>query len=144
MSGGSFAPSDSGGGPAPAASIGDVLRQAPPTVVEAHLTWLVARTRREPQLSPQRVLYEDQSKILIDALEERDEHDAVLRAVATPWILEDVEVDDGELGTYAGALEGVTAGQPRHSPFVALAQSATRCTSEIAGYRRSQASPRSA
>ncbi|HTZ10506.1 MAG TPA: hypothetical protein VMB72_15640 [Acidimicrobiales bacterium] len=121
-------------------SVGDVLQETPITVVEGHLTWLVARTRREPQLSPQRVLFEDQSKILIDALEVRGEHDVITRTIAGVWMAEDVTDDEERLAEYAAGLDGATAGQPRHSPYAALAQSAARFCTEVvkdrAGARR--------
>jgi len=116
-------------------SVGEVLEHSPVTVVEGHLTWLVSRTRREPQLSPQRVLFEDQSKILIDALEARGEHDVITRTIASMWMAEDVTDDEDRLAGYAADLEGATAGQPRHSPYAALAQSAARFCTEVVNER---------
>jgi hypothetical protein len=126
------------------ASVADVLRTTSPSIVEGHLTWLVHRTRREPQLSPQRVLYEDQSKILIDALEEQGAHDVVARTLGNLWIPDDVPDADDAVATYGAALGRVTSGQPGYSPYVALAQSAARYSAQILNHRRSTDEPRSA
>ena len=122
------------GAPTPE-TVHEVLHDSPAAMVEAHLTWLVARTRREPQLSPQRVLFEDQSRILIDALEERGEHEAVIRTLQCAWYPDEVPEQDSEVAAYATRLAAVTAGQPGYSPYVALARSGARVSAEVLSSR---------
>lgn len=112
-------------------SVTDILSTTAPEVLGLHLEWLVTKARGQPQLSNQRVLFEDQSKILIDALAEREEHDLVLKALAHAWSREDHEEHRGPLVAYASELECVTAGEPVHSPYKSLAQSSRRLCGEL-------------
>ncbi|HUY22928.1 MAG TPA: hypothetical protein VMV22_11400 [Acidimicrobiales bacterium] len=125
-----------GAGAAPT-SVKDVLQSTSLTILEAHLTWLCARTRLEGQLSPRRVLFEDQARVLIDALDERGALEVVTGSLQSLWIAEDVPDDDDDITTYASDLDMVTAGQPPYSPYVALAQSAAKVHAEIRNHRRS-------
>ena len=124
----------------PPMSVGEVLRVTSPTILEGHLVWLGSRSWREPQHSPQRILLEDQARILIDALDARGEYSTITRALQRLWIAEDVPDDDDAVTTYASDLDRVTAGQPGYSPYVALAQSATRVSTEVRTFRHPRGS----
>jgi hypothetical protein len=119
-----------------------VLRTTSTTILEGHLTWLVARTQGKDHLSSQRILLEDQARILIDVLEAGGDYDTITRALDTPWLAADVPDGDGDVSTYASLLDTATAGQPEYSPYVALARSATKFTAEILDHRGSSTSRR--
>jgi hypothetical protein len=121
----------------PWTSVGEVLRSSTPTILEGHLTWLAARTQRIDPLSPQRILLEDQIRILVRSLDERDEDDAITRALEQPWVADGVPDDGDGIITYATALRRASEGQPDDSPYVALARSAAMVAAEILGHRDS-------
>jgi len=121
--------------PAAPNSVSEVLGSASLTILEAHLAWLCMLTRREPQISPRRVLFEDQARVLIDILDERDGLDIVTGVLQNLWIAEDVPDPDDDISRYVSSLDAVTAGQPEYSPYVALAQSAAQVQAEIRNHR---------
>ncbi|HXQ44557.1 MAG TPA: hypothetical protein VN816_07945 [Acidimicrobiales bacterium] len=120
----------------PWAPVSSVLRSTAPSILEGHLTWLVNVTVPDELLSPQRVLTEDQARILIRALDEGGEDDAIARALEQSWTLETVH-DDHDVMAYASALGAVTGNQPDDSPYVALAHSAAAFAAGILDHRRS-------
>ena len=121
----------------PWTSVGRVLRITTPSLLEAHLAWLVARAAGTCHLSPRRFLVEDQARILISALEERDEDDAVSRALDDPWTPDDVPDDDDGITAYASALNDATASPTSPPLCVALARSAGNVATEILDHRNS-------
>jgi len=121
-------------------SVRDVLSLTAVDVVGLHLEWLAAKARGQPQLSHQRVLYEDQAKILIDALVERNEHDVVLQALRNTWSPEDHDGCHDLLDEYVADLDRVTAGEPAHSPYRNLAQSSARLGAAMKRYDHSPSS----
>ncbi len=125
------------GAAGPWMTVRQVLAATAPSILEAHLTWLVAETRGHHHRSPQRVLVEDQARILIRALDDGNEDAVVARALEQPWTADGVPDDDEAVITYASALRRATAGQPDDSPYVALARSAAQVTAEILGRRDS-------
>jgi hypothetical protein len=125
----------------PWTSVGYVLRTTAPSILERHLTWVVAQTPSDDHLSPRRALLEDQARILITALEERDEDEVVSRALDQGQDGRPLPDQDNEIITYATALRRATEGQPDDSPYVALAQSAARVLAESLGHRRSSTPP---
>jgi hypothetical protein len=104
---------------------------------------LVARTQHSGHLSSPRVLLEDQARVLIDALDERRENGAITQALSTFWNADDVPDDDGDIIGYATSLDSATAGQPDHSPYVALAKSAGTVVAEMLDGRGSSTRRRS-
>jgi hypothetical protein len=126
------------------ASVAQILGAASASILEGHLTWLVALAPREDHLSAHRVLMEDQARILIRALDERHEDDVITRALEQPWTAEDVIDDDEDLIGYASDLNTTTSGQPHWSPYVALAHSAGKVVAEVLHHRNpSTGRPRS-
>ncbi len=119
----------------PWTAVSPVLRATSPSLLEGHLTWLVARTPSEDHLSPHRIAIEDQTRILIRALDEGDGDDAVARALARSWAVDAVDDHDGDVVRYASDLGRVTEGQPDDSPYVALARSAAVIADEILDHR---------
>lgn len=119
-----------GAEPVAKTSIGDVLRRTTTTVLEMHLTWLVGRTQRNDHRSSQRILLQDQARILIAALDERGESEAIARALERPWIAVDVRDHDG-IGAYASDLMLATSGEPGYSPYVLLAHSAAKVAADV-------------
>jgi hypothetical protein len=99
----------------------------------------VARTPSDDHLSPHRITTEDQARILIRALDEADEEDAVARALTRSWtvdaVVDDDEDEDEDVVRYASDLGRVTEGQPDDSPYVALARSAAAIADEILDHR---------
>lgn len=93
-------------------------------VVETHLRWLVDQCHR-CRMSPRRTLLEDQARLLIDALYQRDEFELVSRALDEPWISE-FDEQSKQFASYAEGLGHLTIGQPEYSPYAALAQSAAQ------------------
>jgi hypothetical protein len=131
------------GGTEPWSAVSAVLGVTSPSILEGHLTWLVARAqpvdpvdhrdqqdRRDHPLSP-RVLAEDQARILIRALDERNEDDAIARGLEQSWTAADVPDSDDDIIAYASDLTTVTTGQPDSSPFLGLARSAAVLAEEI-------------
>lgn len=116
-------------------SVADVLTSTSVTILEAHLAWLCTLTRREPQISPRRVLFEDQARVVMDVLNERGDIDVVTGVLQNLWMAEDVPDADDDIVRYVSALDAVTAGQPEYSPYVALAQSAAQVHAEIRNHR---------
>ncbi len=129
-------PSGARGGADPWASVSPVLRATAPSVVEGHLTWLVNATVPDDHLSPWRIAVEDQARILIRALDERSEDDAVTRALERSWTVDAVG-DDDDVATYVSALRAATRQQPQDSPYAALARSAGAFAAGILDHRRS-------
>ncbi|HVC69109.1 MAG TPA: hypothetical protein VNC61_02475 [Acidimicrobiales bacterium] len=123
-------------------SVSAVLHQTSATVLGAHLAWLVARGQRTGQLSAQRVILEDQARVLIYALDERGEKDIMARSIGAFWNPDDVADDDDAILGYASALGLATADEPDHSPYVALAKSAGVATTEILDQRGASADRR--
>jgi len=119
------------GGPPPWSAISAVLGATSPSILEGHLTWLVARAQPGDHLSSLRVLAEDQARILIRALDERHEDDAIARAFEKSWAAADVPDDDDDIIAYVSDLTTVTAGQPDDSPYLGLARSAVVVAEEI-------------
>jgi len=119
----------------PWVTISHVLGTTAPSILEAHLTWLAARSQGHDHRSPQRVHTEDQARILIRALDERHEDDVISRALEQRWTADDVPDEDEEIERYASDLRRAISGQPDDSPFVALADSAERVTAEILDHR---------
>jgi hypothetical protein len=119
------------GGTQPWSAVTAVLGATSPSILEAHLTWLVARADPMDRLSPVRVLAEDQARILIRTLEERHEDDAIARALETSWTDADVPDSDDDIIAYASDLTTVTTGQPDDSPYLGLARSAVVVAEEI-------------
>ena len=115
-------------------SVRDVLSLTEADVVGHHLEWLAAKARAHPQLSHQRVLYEDQARILIDALVERNEHDRVMESLRNTWAPEDHEGCRASLDEYVAELDRVTAREPIHSPYRNLAQSSARLGAAMKRY----------
>src|SRR5580700_2275967 len=105
-------------------SVFPVLHDTAPSILEGHLTWLVSRVDGDDHLSPSPVEVEDQTRILIRALEQRGEDDVVIRALEQSWNPGLVPDDDGDIAGYVSGLRSATADQPDASPFVALARSA--------------------
>jgi len=126
-------------GARPWTTVRHVLAATEPSILESHLSWLVARIGTDDHLSPRRILIEDQVRILVRALDERHEDDVISRALDGDG--GDVESGnrDNELLTYATALRRATAGEPRHSPHVALAHSAARVAADILSQREDHA-----
>jgi hypothetical protein len=127
------------GGADPWTAVSSVLRATSLSLLEGHLTWLVARTPSDDHLSPHRITTEDQARILIRALDEADEEDAVARALTRSWtvdaVVDDDEDEDEDVVRYASDLGRVTEGQPDDSPYVALARSAAAIADEILDHR---------
>jgi hypothetical protein len=123
-------------------AVSPVLRRTTPSLLEGHLTWLVARAEGQDPRAPQRIALEDQARILIRALDEIDEDDAVTVALEQRWTVDDVtDSDDGVL-VYAEDLRSQSAGQPAHSPYVALAGSAADMAEVILEHRGSPVATR--
>jgi len=120
----------------PYASVSPVLHGTAPSILEGHLTWLVARADADDHLSPHRIFWQDQTRILIRALEERAEDDVIIRALEQPWTSAVVSDDDADLDRYASELSRATAGQSHRSPYAALASSAGQMCGEILDHRR--------
>ncbi len=121
----------------PWVTIRHVLGTTSPSILEGHLTWLVAATGGHHHRSPALVLVDDQARILIRALDERDEDAVIARALEQPWAVDTVPDADEAVITYASALRRATGGQPDDSPYVALARSAALVAAEILGRRDS-------
>jgi hypothetical protein len=125
------------GGTEPWSVVSAVLGATSLSILEGHLTWLVARAQtvdpvdRRDQLSSLRVLAEDQARILIRALDERDEDDVIARALEKSWTAADVPDSDDDIIAYASDLTAVTTGQPDGSPYLGLARSAVVVAEEI-------------
>jgi hypothetical protein len=126
---------DGGTVPEQWSSVSPLLRDTAPSIVEGHLTWLVAGARGHDHLSSPRMLLEDQARILIRALDERDEDEAINRALDRSWAADAVADDDAGIVLYAWELSTRTAGQPPESPYAALAESAARMVAEILDHR---------
>jgi hypothetical protein len=126
-----------GGGTAPEqwSSISPVLRGTAPSILLGHLAWLATRARSHDHLSSERILLEDQARILIRALDERDEDEAVTWALDHRWAAADVVGDDAAIVLYAWELSTRTAGQLPGSPSAALADSAARVVAEVLDHR---------
>jgi hypothetical protein len=135
------AAADAAGSPRGWPSVGHVLHATSPSILEVHLACLVSRTPAD-HLSPQRILAEDHARILLRALDERGEDEAIARALEEPWNMGDVPDDDNDLITYASALRRATGGQPDESPYLALAHSAAKLAVEILGHRDSSTARR--
>jgi hypothetical protein len=118
-------------------SVRRVFRSTTPSLLEAHLTWLVDRAERIGHLSPRRILVEDQVRILIRALEDGGEDDAITRSLEEPWSADAVPDGDDDIITYASALRRATESRHGSPPYVAVAQSAERMAAEILEGRRS-------
>jgi hypothetical protein len=129
------------GSPAGWSSVGHVLHATSPSILEVHLACLVSRTPGDHR-SSHRILAEDQARILVRALDERGEDEAMARALEEPWNIDDVPGDDNDFITYASALRRATGGQPEESPYLALAHSAAKLAVEILGHRDSSTARR--
>jgi hypothetical protein len=124
------------------ASVSPVLRCTAPSILEGHLTWLVARAEADVHLWPHRIFWQDQTRILIRALEERAEDDVIIRALEQPWTSAVIGDDDADLDRYASELSRATAGQSDRCPYAALASSAGQMRDEILDHRRPVSPPR--
>jgi hypothetical protein len=131
--------SDTADGAEPWVSVFPVLRRTAPSILEGHLTWLVARVEGDDPRSSPAVVVEDQTRILIRALEHggEDEDEIIIRALEQPWNAAIVSDDDEDIARYASDLRAATAGQPDTSPFVALALSADDMADELFDLRGS-------
>ncbi|HXW34562.1 MAG TPA: hypothetical protein VEJ87_08275 [Acidimicrobiales bacterium] len=119
----------------PSSPIADVLRSAPTTVVEGHLNWLVTQAHLRSDVSPSNTLLRTQARILITALDERGDFEAVQRALSEPWVPEDVPDEESKILDYVERLVEVSAGRPADSPQAALARSAERIAADIVSCR---------
>jgi hypothetical protein len=128
----------------PWASVFAVLRHTAPSILEGHLTWLVARVEDDDHRSPGRVAVEDQTRILIRALEHGAHDEAVIRALEQPWEAAIVADDDGDVARYASGLRAATVDHLDASPFVALATSADHMADELCDLRGSALASRRA
>jgi hypothetical protein len=138
----SDAATGSSGSPRGWPSVGHLLHSTSASILEVHLACLVSTTPPGDHLSSQRILAEDQARILIRALDERGEDEAIARALEEPSNLDDVPDDDNDFLTYATALRRATGGQPDESPYLALARSAAKLAAEILGNRDSSTARR--
>ena len=120
----------------PWVSVFEVLAHTAPSILEGHLTWLVAGVEGDHG-SPLSIAVADQTRILIRALENGDEDDAIIRALEQPWNPGIVSDDDGAIARYASGLSAATTGQPDASPYVALATSADHLADELLDVRGS-------
>jgi hypothetical protein len=125
------------GGTQPWSAVSVVLGATSPSILEGHLTWLVARAQPVNPGGPVnhrsslRALVEDQARILIRALDERHQDDAIARALETSWTAADVPDDNDDIIAYASDLTTVTTSQPDDSPYLGLARSAVVVAEEI-------------
>jgi hypothetical protein len=116
-------------------SLSPVLRVTAPSILQGHLTWLATGAGAHDHLSSERILLEDQARILIRALDERDEDEAITGALEHRWAAADVVDDDAAIVLYAWELSTRAAGQPPGSPYAALADSAARVVAEVLDHR---------
>jgi hypothetical protein len=129
-------------GAEPWVSVLRVLHHTAPSILEGHLTWLVAGDEDDHHRSCPSIAVEDQTRILIRALEGDALDEVVIRALEQPWDAGIVPDDDAAIARYASELRTVTADQPDASPFVALARSADHMADELFDLRGSDLAPR--
>jgi hypothetical protein len=137
--------------------VAPILRRTATAVLEGHLSWLVARAELHDPFSSERILLEDQVRILLRALEERGDDEAITRALErgtttepSPAVghsafedpgFDDPDVDDGDVLRYASDLSTATGRHLEASPYVALAGSAAQLADEILDHHGSPARP---
>jgi hypothetical protein len=147
----------------PWASVAPILRRTATAVLEGHLGWLVARAELHDPFSSERILLEDQVRILLRALEERGDDEAITRALERGTTArpspendqtasdvpgsgdpgcDDPDIDEDDVLRYASDLSTATGRHLEASPYVALAGSAAQLADEILDHRGAPAPAR--
>jgi hypothetical protein len=91
-------------GAEPWVSVLRVLHHTAPSILEGHLTWLVAGDEDDHHRSCPSIAVEDQTRILIRALEGDALDEVVIRALEQPWDAGIVPDDDAAIARYASEL----------------------------------------
>ncbi len=131
-----------GVGPWP--TVAAVLRRTAPSALAGHLSWLAARVTPDDHGSAHRVMTEDQIRIIVRALDEDGQHEAVTGALEQPWDPVTVVDGDDDLVAYASDLTVATSDQPGGSPAAALADSAAEFAAAVVAFRTASARRRPA